>query len=222
VERLGILGGTFNPPHLGHLAVARCAREELGLDRVLLMPARIPPHKGAEADPGPEHRLRMCRLAVDGAGGLSVCAQEIERRGPSYTVDTLEALHARHPPALLTFILGADTAGTLPAWREPARVLALAELAVAARSGVAREEVLATLAPLIGAADDGGDRDGSTASGRRAAGVRFLDMPLTEISSSTARERAARGEPIVELVGRAVADYIGEHDLYRRATGAEG
>ena len=223
MERLGILGGTFNPPHLGHLAVARCAQQELGLDLVLMMPAHIPPHKPTEEDPGPEHRLRMCRLAVEGAGGLSVCAQEIERGGPSYTVDTLEAIHARHPRARLTFILGADTAGTLPAWREPGKLLALADLAVAARSGVAREEVLVTLAPLISVADvgAGGSRDALETPDRMAPGVRFLDMPLTEISSSMARRRAARGEPIEELVGPAVAAYIGKHGLYRQATGAE-
>ena len=128
-----------------------------------------------------------------------------------------------NPPARLTFILGADTAGTLPAWREPGRLLALADLAVAARSPVAREEVLATLAPLISVAGvgAGGGRDGLETPDRIAPGVRFLDMPLTEISSSMARRRAARGEPIEELVGPAVAAYIVEHGLYRQATGAE-
>src|SRR5271166_2146145 len=132
---LGILGGTFNPPHVGHLALARNALEELGLQRVLLMPAHTPPHKPTEEDPGPEHRLRMCCLSVTDTAGVSVCALEIERGGPSYTVDTLQAIHASHPDAQLTFIVGADTAGTLPAWREPAKLLGLAELAVAARDG---------------------------------------------------------------------------------------
>jgi nicotinate-nucleotide adenylyltransferase len=213
VQRVGILGGTFNPPHLGHLAVARHAREELRLDRVLLMPARIPPHKRDAEDPGPEHRLRMCRLAVENADGLSVCAQEIERAGPSYTVDTLRAIHATHPEARLTFILGADTAGTLPAWREPAKLLQLADLAVAARAGSDREEVLEKIAPYLDTLQ-GATGGRAIATDRRSARVTFLDMPVMEISSSAARRRAARGEPIEDLVGFAVASYITEHALY--------
>ncbi len=201
--RVGILGGTFNPPHLGHLAIARDARSELGLEWVALMPARIPPHKLAVEDPGVEHRLRMCRLLVDGADAVSVCALEIERDGPSYTVDTLNAIDASHPDAELTFIVGADTARTLPAWREPAKVLELADLAVAARAGTDRREVLASVASLTG-----------------PSGVRFLDTPLLEISSSMVRERAAASEPIDEQVGPAVAGYIAAHGLYRgRAQG---
>jgi nicotinate-nucleotide adenylyltransferase len=221
VKRLGILGGTFNPPHLGHLAVARHARDELGLDRVVLMPARIPPHKPDAEDPGPEHRLRMCRLAVDDADGLSVCAQEIERLGPSYTVDTLRAIHATHPEARLTFILGADTAGTLPAWREPAKLLQLADLAVAARAGSAREDVLQKVAPLIGTCQDAGPA-GAASAGDRIAGVTFLEMPVMEISSSITRRRVARGQPIEDLVGEAVASYIAEHALYSRAAEGNG
>ncbi len=206
---MGILGGTFNPPHLGHLAVARHAREELALERVLMMPARMPPHKPAEEDPGPEHRLRMCRLCVEGVDGLSVCELEIERGGPSYTVDTLQAIHSSHPDAQLTFIVGADTASTLPAWREPARLLELADLAVAARTGSDREDVLETVAGLLAAGLPG-------ASGGGRARIRFLDMPAIEVSSSMARERAARGDPIDDLVGGAVASYIHEHGLYAK------
>jgi nicotinate-nucleotide adenylyltransferase len=212
VRSVGVLGGTFNPPHLGHLAVARHAREELGLERVLLMPAHIPPHKTSEEDPGAEHRLRMCRLCVSGEAGLSVSALEIERGGPSYTVDTLEAIHASHPDAELTFIVGADTASTLPAWREPARLLELAGLAVAGREGPGRGGVLDGLAPLL-ASRPAGRSDGGV-------GVRFLDMPAVHISSSMVRERVACGEEIEELVGPAVAAYIAEHGLYRSPAGA--
>jgi nicotinate-nucleotide adenylyltransferase len=209
---LGILGGTFNPPHLGHLALARHALSELGLARVLLMPAHIPPHKPAGEggwDPGPEHRLRMCQLAVAGEDCLSACALEIERGGPSYTVDTLTAIHASHPDAPLTFLVGADTASTLASWREPARLLALADLAVAARArSASRQRVLDTVAAL--------------ASGDRLPRVRFLAMPAIDISSSQARRRAALGEPIEELVGPAVAAYIAEHRLYRSPVLAAG
>jgi nicotinate-nucleotide adenylyltransferase len=214
VTRIGILGGTFNPPHLGHLAVAAHAYAELGLKRVLLMPACVPPHKRGTEDPGPEHRLGMCRLLVKDAPGLSVCALEIEREGPSYTVDTLRAIHASHPDAQLTFILGADTASTLPSWREPVELLGLADLAVAAREGSGREGVRDILAPLLAARPPGGGR-------RSATEVRFLSMPVTEVSSSAARERVGRGEPIEDLVGTGVAGYIAEHGLYRSPSRAQ-
>jgi nicotinate-nucleotide adenylyltransferase len=211
VRSVAILGGTFNPPHLGHLAVARRAREELGVDRVLLMPAHTSPNKETAEDPGPEHRMRMCELLVDGAEGLSACPLEIKRGGVSYTVDTLDAIHASHPDAELTFIVGADTASTLAGWRDPAKLLELANLAVAARTGSARDEVLET----VGRLGDGGGRPAT-------ARVRFLGMPTIAISSSETRRRAARGEPIEDLVGPAVAKYIAEHGLYRPAPGEAG
>jgi nicotinate-nucleotide adenylyltransferase len=208
---LGVLGGTFNPPHLGHLALARHARDQLGLKRVLLMPAHTAPYKAdrprRERDPGPAQRLLMCQLAVDHCDdpiGLSVCALEIERGGVSFTVDTLSSLHARDPDAQLTLIVGADVARTLGSWREPARVLELARVGVAERPGTQRKGVLEALAEL-----------GAGASGPGSARVSFVQMPAVEISSSLVRQRAARGEPIEELVGRAVASYIVEHRLYR-------
>ncbi len=210
MTRIGILGGTFNPPHLGHLALARHAFGELGLQRVVLMPAHGAPHKPAVDDPGPAHRLQMCHLAVGDEAGLVVCELEIERGGPSYTVDTLRAIHASYPDAQLTFIVGADTARTMPVWREPGEFFALADLAVAARVGsTGRREMLDILAPLR-------RTDGRAAATERGAGgVRFLEMPVIEISSSLVREHVAKGEPIEELVGPAVAAYIAEHDLYR-------
>ncbi|MGA2455175.1 MAG: nicotinate-nucleotide adenylyltransferase [Solirubrobacteraceae bacterium] len=203
---LGILGGTFNPPHRGHLAVALHARNELALDRVLLIPAHVAPYKSdgdarrGGYDPGPEHRLRMCQLAVAGQDGLSVCAVEIERGGLSYTVDTLRSIHSSHPDAQLTLIVGADTAGTLGTWREPQRLLELAQLAVAARAGAAQRRVLDTIAAI--------DRN---------AAVSFLEMPTIEVSSSLVRQRVADGAAVEELVGPAVAGYIAEHGLYASA-----
>ncbi|MGD0454033.1 MAG: nicotinate-nucleotide adenylyltransferase [Solirubrobacteraceae bacterium] len=219
---LGILGGTFNPPHLGHLAVARHAREELGLQHVLLVPAHTAPYKsdgGGGRDPGPEHRLRMCRLAVEGEQGLAVCALEVERGGLSYTVDTLRAIHSSHPQAELTFIVGADTAATLGSWREPAQLLELAHLAVAARAGAARRRVLDALAGIGVAAADSGAAIAEAGAERTRAGVAvsFLEMPTIEVSSSIARRRVAGGEPVEELVGPAVAGYIAEHGLYASA-----
>ncbi len=210
--RVGVLGGTFNPPHAGHLALARSARDALGLERVLLMPANRSPHKPAAEDPGPRHRLQMCRLAIEGdraqpsgaPGGLAVCALEVERGGVSYTVDTLRALDAADPDAKLTLIVGADVALTLPSWREPLQLLELADLAVALRIGAGREEVRGALAPLLA------DLRTATERGR----LRFLEMPVVDVSSSAVRERVGRGEGVAELVGAAVASYIAEHRLY--------
>ena len=199
---VGILGGTFNPPHLGHLALARSAREELGLERVVLMPAHSVPHKRVEGDPGPEGRLEMCRLAVGEEEGLGVCGLEIERGGPSYTVDTLRAIHESHPEAELTFIVGADMARTLSTWREPGELLELASLAVAEREDSGREDVSRALAAM-------------------GAKVTFLEMGMVEISSSLVRERVAEGKSVGQLVAPAVAEYIVEHDLYRAAVVTE-
>ncbi|HTC71306.1 MAG TPA: nicotinate-nucleotide adenylyltransferase [Solirubrobacteraceae bacterium] len=201
---LGILGGTFNPPHLGHIALARHALDELALDRVLLVPAHTSPHKSGAAhasaaqDPGPEHRLRMCQLAIEDVDGLGVCDIELERGGLSYTVDTLTAIHANNPDAALTLIVGSDTASTISSWRRPQRLLELAQLAVAARAGAGRERVLDAL---------------------EGARVRFLEMPAVAVSSSLVRERVARGEAIEDLVGAAVARYIEENGLYRARAG---
>jgi nicotinate-nucleotide adenylyltransferase len=190
---VGILGGTFNPPHRGHLELARHARSELGLDAVILIPAYMAPFKtGGEDDPGPEHRLRMCELAVAGEPGLSVSPLEIERGGVSYTIDTLTELHASDPEAELTLIVGADVAGTLGSWREPSRLFELARVAVAQRPGADAQP------PAIGA-------------GR----ISPLQMGEVEVSSSMVRGRIARGEAVDDLVGVAVAGYISEHGLYR-------
>ncbi len=196
--RLGILGGTFNPPHLGHCAAARHARLQLGLERVLLMPGHTPPHKPAEEDPGARRRLEMCELIAREEPGLSACDLEIRRGGPSYTVDTLRELHELHPDAQLTLIVGADMARTLPGWREAPQLFRLAGVAVADREGVDRREVAAEL-----------DSAGARAS--------FLSMPAVEVSSSLVRERAGAGAPIDDLVGPAVAAYIERHGLYRAA-----
>jgi len=170
------------------------------------MPAHIAPYKSAAEDPGPEQRLRMCELAAEPAPGLAVCRLELAREPPSYTVESLSAIHASHPAARLTFILGADTACTIPSWCEPARLIELADLAVAERSGASREQVLRALSELLAGA--AGDRE----PGER---VRFLGMAPVEISSSAVRAAAARGEPIAELVGAPVAGYIEQHGLYR-------
>jgi nicotinate-nucleotide adenylyltransferase len=193
-----VLGGTFNPPHRGHLELARHARDELSLDELLLVPARLPPHKSDEPDPGPGHRLAMCRLAVEHEPRLAISPLELERDGPSYTVDTLTSIHRSRPEAQITFILGADIAETLASWHRPGDLLALADLAVASRNGSPRAGVLDAVRSL----------------GRSGEEITFLDMAPVEISSSDVRDRVRDHLPIDRLVEPAVARYIADHGLY--------
>jgi len=199
VARIGILGGSFNPPHLAHLVCASQAAGQLSLDRVLFTPVAHPPHKEAEQDPGAEVRLELCRLAIAGDDRLGVCDLEVLRGGPSYTVDTLRELHARTPEDHLTFIVGGDIALGLPSWHEPEAVLGLARLAVAERSGADREEIAGRLTEHFG----------------EAAAPVFFDMPRLDISSSQIRRRVAHGDPIRYLVPDRVAERIARGRLYR-------
>ena len=197
MARIGILGGTFNPPHVAHLVCAQEARAQLGLDVVRLIPVHTPPHKEADHDPGGEVRLQLCREAVADAEGLEVSRIELDRGGPSYTVDTLRAIHAEQPDDELTFIVGGDQAQGLPTWREPAEVLRLARLAVAEREGIRRADVRARLQPLCAA-----DR------------IAFFDMPRLDVSSSDLRARVAAGRPIRLLLPPAVAERVATLGLY--------
>ena len=193
-----MLGGTFNPPHIGHLICGQEAHRELGLDRVLLVPARIPPHKPVEHEPGTEHRLALCRLAVAGDERFEVSELELERDGPSYTVDTLEELRARAPHDELVLILGGDIAAGLPDWHRPERVLELATLAVAKRRGTTRGKVERALSQL-----EGGER------------AHFFQMPRISVSSTMLRRRVRTGQPIRYYVPDPAREYIARHDLYR-------
>jgi nicotinate-nucleotide adenylyltransferase len=196
--RIGILGGTFNPPHLGHLVCGQEAYLQLGLARVLLIPARIPPHKPIEDEPGIGHRLEMCRLAIaEDEQRFEVSELEARRDGPSYTVDTLEELHAHQPESELFLIVGGDVALYFGGWRQPERVLELATLAVAERPGTSRSAIEEALSRV-----DGGER------------TRFLDMPGIEISSTLLRRRARKGEPTRYLIPDTVRSYIDQHRLY--------
>jgi nicotinate-nucleotide adenylyltransferase len=195
--RTGILGGTFNPPHLGHLVCAQEAYAQLELDQVLWIPARIPPHKELPDDPGTEHRLALCRLATRADERFAVSELELRREGPSYTVDTLEELHATAPDSELYLIVGGDIAAGLSEWREPDRVLSLATLAVVGRQGTARASVESSLGRV-----QGGHR------------VKFFSMPLIAVSSTLVRRRARAGQPIRYLVPDDVARYIQRHRLY--------
>jgi nicotinate-nucleotide adenylyltransferase len=196
--RLGLLGGTFNPPHIGHLVCAQEAFSQLRLDRVLLVPVHSPPHKEIEFDPGVAHRVELCRRAVARDERLEVSTIESDVPRRSYTVDTLRRLNERRPEDQLTFILGGDQACELLAWREPEALLALAELGVAEREAVQRRDIGDRLAGLPGVPER----------------LRFFDMPRLDISSSLIRRRVAAGLPVRYLVPDAVADYIATAGLY--------
>ena len=178
-----------------------CAQEaylQLGLDRVTLIPARIPPHKPVEDEPGADHRLELCRLAIQGdEERFDVSDLEIGRDGPSYTVDTLEELHSRAPDHELFLIVGGDIAAGLPNWHRPERVLSLATLAVAKRRGTSRAAVDEALRSLAG-----NER------------TRFFRMPRIAVSSTMLRDRVRAGQPIRYYVPDAVIGYIDQHRLY--------
>jgi nicotinate-nucleotide adenylyltransferase len=195
--RLGILGGTFNPPHIGHLICAQEAHAQLGLDRVVLMPTGVPPHKQVESDPGAEARYALCRAAVEGDERFDVSREELDRPGRSFTIDTLRALHDHSPQDDITFIAGGDMARSLPSWREPEAILSLATLAVAERAADQHDAIAAAIAPLAG-----------------SERVRFFDMPRVDVSSSLVRERVAAGRPVRYLVPEGVADAIAQNGWY--------
>lgn len=194
---IGVLGSAFNPPHLGHLALAQEALWQLGLGEVVLVPTGEAPHKRIVDDPGRELRLAMTRLAAADDARFSVSTLEVEREGPSYTHETLELLARERPDAELVFVMGADAAVGLESWRRPERVVELARLAVARRAGVSDADVAAVLRSL--------------GSGDRAT---MLEMPEFGVSSSVVRERAAAGRPLRYLVPEAVARFIEEKGMY--------
>lgn len=198
--RLGVLGGTFDPPHVGHLILAEEARTRLDLRKVLFVPAGDPWRKAAQEVTAAEHRLAMVRLMLGSDPHFEVSTLEMERAGPSYTVDTLEALHQQHGPGLeLYFIVGEDALHDLPHWKEPARILSLARLAVARRP----------------AGEGWFDADLEAIVPGLSERVVPLPMPTVEISSTHLRERARAGLSLRYLVPLGVEEYIRRHGLYR-------
>lgn len=195
----GVLGGTFDPPHVGHLVLAEQAREQLRLERVFWVPAGDPWRKsGREVTPAQE-RLEMVRLAVEGYPAFEVLAMEAERERPSYSVDTMAELRGREPGTQWYFICGADALEDLPNWHDPERLIALATLAVAARSSDPPSVgELDRLLPGLGAR------------------VVWLAMPRLEMSATDLRRRAAYGRSLRYLVPEAVRMYITERRLYSK------
>jgi nicotinate-nucleotide adenylyltransferase len=195
---LGVMGGTFDPIHLGHLAIAEEAREALGLDSILFVPAGRPPHKRAQDVSPAEDRVEMVRIAIEDNPAFELSRIEVDRDGPSYTVETLEEL-ALETGAELTLILSAETFVQLPTWHEPARLFAAASMAVVPRDGYPVPDPSWLEEAFPGREDR----------------VTYLDGPRLGLSSTSIRARVAAGRSIRYLVPPAVEAYIADHSLYR-------
>jgi nicotinate-nucleotide adenylyltransferase len=204
--KVGIFGGTFDPPHAGHLIVAQDAALALGLDRILFIPAAQPPHKRHLAISAADVRAQMLELAVSGNDQFGVDLRELRRTGPSYTVDTLRELVAEQPGTEWTLLIGIDQYAEFQTWREPDAIRSLARLAVLTRSGAEAER--------------GGAASAAAGAGARVRelgdGVVQVAVTRVDISSTEVRARAAEGVPIRYLVPDAVAQVILERRLYRR------
>jgi nicotinate-nucleotide adenylyltransferase len=195
--RVGILGGAFNPPHVGHLVCAQEALVQLELEKVVFMPVGVAPHRELQDDPGAEARLEMVELAVGDDARFATSRAELDRPGRSYTADTLRDLRSKAPDDELFLILGGDQAAALEGWHEPETVLSLATVAVVERTNWSRNAIGIKVGRLPG-----------------AERIRYLEMPVMQVSSSSIRRRVAEGLPIRYLVPDKVANYIGANGLY--------
>jgi len=200
--KLGVLGGTFDPPHHGHLALAEVARDQLGLARVLFVPAGQPPHKPGQPITPALHREAMVSLAIAGRDGFLLSRADLDRPGPHYTADLLAILRRAYPGAELYFLMGSDSLAQFLTWRDPPRIAAQAKLAVLRRPGW--EPDLEELE-------------------RAVPGIRerlvWLEGPVVAITASDVRQRVQEGLPISDLVPPAVEEYINRHRLYQAGYG---
>ena len=204
--RIGVFGGSFDPVHIGHLMAAECCREQAGLDRVLFVPAAIQPHKQHRQLASGQHRLDMLLLATGGHDAFAVSGDELDRGGVSYTVDTLERLRARHPGDELLLILGPDAFLGLPTWREPRRIVELAEIIAVERESLDDLNAAIARGPLESLL--GQERLDRVIAGR-------VRLPAIGIRASDLRSAVAAGKSIRYRTPRAVEQYIAVHGLYR-------
>lgn len=201
-QRIGVYGGTFDPIHLGHLLMAETARDEASLDRVIFAPAGHPWHRSTAT--AAHHRLAMVRLATADNPAFDVSTVDIDRKGATYTVDTLHDLQQTHPDARLVFILGQDALNQIDTWREPARIARYAELLVMQRpdsSPVDLEEARRFLGP--------------------DAKMTFAPNPLIELSATGIRQRIAENKSVRYRIPEAVLAYIEENHLYGAVLGVQ-
>ncbi len=206
VSRVGVLGGTFDPPHYGHLSIARHALDELSLDEVLFAPTRNPPHKQGLSITPIDDRLEMVRLAIEGEPRFRISRVDIDRTGPTYTVDTIRLLNQElGPTTSLYFIMGMDSLASLPTWHKPEELVRLCALAVFPRPGFQAD--IAELEKKL--------------PGLRSSLV-LLAMEPIDISATELQRRIYLGELIDHLVPPAVAEYIRLHGLYRSSPDSSG
>ena len=200
-HRIGILGGTFDPPHVGHLWLATMAADAMALERVLFMPAAQPPHKGGRTVSHTTDRVLMTRLAIAGDDTFELTLIETERPGPSYTIDSVDELRRTYgPDADLYLIMAADSLNTIDTWREPDALLDRIEWVVGPRPG-----------------DPLPDRSAlEERFGSKASRIHLLSGPSLDVSSTDIRRRVAAGHAIRYLVPRGVEELIRERGLYRR------
>jgi nicotinate-nucleotide adenylyltransferase len=194
--KLGVFGGTFDPPHIGHLVLAESAREQLALDMVLWIPAGDPWRKQEQLVTAANHRVQMVKLAIEGNPAFELKTVEVEREGPSYTVETLQTIEDEHAGARLFLLLGEDALADMPNWRSPEEIARLSTVAVAGRGqGRAPVASLAGQRPIT------------------------IEMPAIDVSSTAIREKATAGQSIRYQVPAAVERYIQDHRLYASNTG---
>lgn len=213
-SRVGVLGGTFDPVHLGHLAAARAADRALGLERLLFIPSNFPPHRPDSPRASGYHRLQMTALAVAGVPGWEASDVELARGGASFTFDTLTTLRHREPASQFFFITGADAFAEIASWRRYPDLLELAHFVVIARTGTSFDSIRARLPQLAARMVA---CDASSPAACRAASfpsIFLVNADTPDVSSTEVRRRAAAGEPLTGFVPDAVARYITEHHLY--------
>ena len=214
-RRMGLIGGTFDPVHYGHLDAADSARLALGLDEVAFIPAHVPPHRPARPRASAFHRFALLALALAGRSGYRASDIELAREGPSFTIDTLRDLHRRGwSPAQLFFIIGADAFAEIATWHQYPAVLDAAQFVVMARPGNRLDSPpwAPELRRRIRPAGENGE----------LPAIHLVDAKTRDISSSQVRARIAGGETIADLVPAAVADYIAAHQLYERVDELHG
>src|SRR5262245_53754446 len=210
--RIGILGGTLDPIHLGHIGTALAARSTLGLARVIVLPSGIPPHRSVRPMASGHHRFAMAALAVNAVAGLEVSELELDRAAPSYTADTLVRIREATGlgPTQIFFITGADAFAEIATWHRYPEVLGLSHFAVVSRPGHRVSELprlLPALAPRMRDASEAGTDSGHPA-------IVLIDAATPDVSSTAIRRRLAAGESVDGLVPPAVAAHIGKHGLY--------
>lgn len=200
--RLGILGGTFDPIHYGHLLLAETCREQLNLSQIRLLPAGAPPHKTGKGITDGHTRADMAQLAISGYPEYTVDRREIRREGPSFTVDTLTGLRTEFPDAELFFLMGADSLRDIPTWKDPEQILESATVVAVNRPGLAApsaEQVIEWVGEAF------------------ASRITILSMPGTDLSATALRRRVAEGQNLRFMTPRAVEMFITQHQVYTTA-----